>query len=179
MPDLLTAAQMRSLEQAAIGSGAVSGLELMERAGQGVVDAVFARWPALSATAHAAVVLCGPGNNGGDGFVVARLLRDRGWTVRVYLLGTPEKLPPDARANHDRWAATDPVMPFPACCPDPAQAALVVDAGFGTGLARPLDDKLVAAFLGAVPERDRDAPGRRRTWSRWTFPPACRRTRAH
>ena len=61
MTELLTAAQMRAIEQAAIDSGQVTGLELMERAGRGVVDAIFAEWPDLAKTSHAAVVLCGPG----------------------------------------------------------------------------------------------------------------------
>ena len=74
MTELLTAAQMKAIEQAAIDSGEVTGLELMERAGRGVVEAIFEEWPELSKTSHKAVVLCGPGNNGGDGFVVARLV---------------------------------------------------------------------------------------------------------
>ena len=79
MVEVLTAAQMRSIEQEAISSGEVTGLALMERAGRGVVDAVFEQWPELAKTSHRAVVLCGPGNNGGDGFVVARLLKEWGW----------------------------------------------------------------------------------------------------
>ncbi len=71
MAELLTAAQMRAIEQAAIDSGEVTGLELMERAGRGVVEAIFEEWPEFAQTSHRAVVLCGPGNNGGDGFVVA------------------------------------------------------------------------------------------------------------
>ena len=67
MTELLTAAQMKAIEQAAIDSGEVTGLELMERAGRGVVEAVFEEWPGLAKTSHKAVVLCGPGNNGGDG----------------------------------------------------------------------------------------------------------------
>ena len=62
------------------------GLELMERAGRGVVEAIFARWPALAAAPHRALVFCGPGNNGGDGYVIARLLHDRGWQVAVHAL---------------------------------------------------------------------------------------------
>ena len=85
MTELLTAAQMRAIEQAAIASGEVTGLELMERAGRGVVEAIFEEWPELKATSYRAVVLCGPGNNGGDGFVVARLLKDWGWEVEVFL----------------------------------------------------------------------------------------------
>ena len=116
MTELLTAAQMRAIEMAAIDSGAVTGLELMERAGRGVVDAVFEEWPELAQTDHRAVVLCGPGNNGGDGFVVARLLKETGWEVEVFLYGDPEKLPPDARVNYERWAelgATRPLLAGP------------------------------------------------------------------
>ncbi|MEJ2036812.1 MAG: NAD(P)H-hydrate epimerase, partial [Maritimibacter sp.] len=118
MSEVLTAAQMRAIEQAAIESGAVTGLELMERAGQGVVEAVLAEWPELAETSggaaptppryletkdkYRAVVLCGPGNNGGDGFVVARLLAERGWAVELFLYGDADKLPPDAKANYQR-----------------------------------------------------------------------------
>ena len=49
------------------------------------------------------MVLCGPGNNGGDGFVVARLLHEWGWEVEVFLYGDPAKLPPDAKVNYERW----------------------------------------------------------------------------
>ncbi len=103
MTELLTAAQMRAIEAAAIASGEVTGLELMERAGRGVVDAIFAEWPELAAGSYRAVVLCGPGGNGGDGFVVARVLKEWGWDVAAYLCGDPEKMPPDARVNYERW----------------------------------------------------------------------------
>jgi len=74
MTELLTAAQMRAIEEAAIASGEVTGLELMERAGRGVVEAILEWRPELAKASRKAVVLCGPGNNGRDGFVVARLL---------------------------------------------------------------------------------------------------------
>ncbi len=141
MTELLTAAQMRAMEQAAIGSGSVTGLELMERAGGGVVAAVFEEWPALSEGAHRAVVLCGPGNNGGDGFVVARLLRDAGWDVDVFLFGDAAKLPRDARTNCERWQRAGSVGAFLAHniarTPKPD---LIVDAVFGLGLTRPLSE---------------------------------------
>ena len=150
MTELLTAAQMRAIEQAAIASGDVTGLELMERAGRGVVQAVFEEWPELSAAPFRAVVLCGPGNNGGDGFVVARLLKDWGWAVEVFLYGDPDRLPPDAKANYDRWCAMGTVrqLGFPEPRSDvytilehaiygEQQTHVVVDALFGTGLTRP------------------------------------------
>ena len=141
MTELLTAAQMRAIEAAAIASGQVTGLELMERAGQGVVQAIFAEWPELQAGSFKAVVLCGPGNNGGDGFVVARLLKEWGWQVAVFLHGTPEGMPPDARLNHERWLAMGQVytsVPLGGC-------DLVVDALFGIGLTRPIAGDLATA----------------------------------
>ena len=137
MTELLTAAQMRAIEQAAIASGEVTGLELMERAGRGVVEAIFEEWPELAQTSHRAMVLCGPGNNGGDGFVVARLLRERGWKVEVFLYGDAEKLPPDAKASHDRWWAENPVSPFSDGLVI-RDEDLVIDALFGIGQARAL-----------------------------------------
>ncbi|GGD33068.1 NAD(P)H-hydrate dehydratase [Sinisalibacter lacisalsi] len=139
MAMLLTSAQMRAIEGAAIASGAVTGDALMERAGAGVLAEVFGHWPELAARAGDAVVLCGPGNNGGDGFVIARLLADRGWRVSLGFLGTPDRLPPDARSNHDRWAALGPVLGLDEALAALGGADLAVDALFGTGLARPLE----------------------------------------
>lgn len=136
--ELLTAAQMRAIEQSAIESGQVTGLELMERAGRGVVEAVFEWRPELAAASGRAVVLCGPGNNGGDGFVVARLLSDRGWEVGVLLYGDADRLPPDAAQNYLRWRSIGDVLPWG----EPPQADLYVDALFGAGLTRPLADDL-------------------------------------
>lgn len=139
MQDILTAAQMRATEQAAIAAGKVTGLELMERAGAAAVTAIFEARPDLADAAARVAVLCGPGNNGGDGFVVARLLAARGCAVAVYLLGDAARLPADARANHDRWREIGPVAPL-AEAPRAAGAAdLFVDALFGTGLRRPLE----------------------------------------
>lgn len=148
MTEVLTAAQMRATEEKAIASGAVTGLALMERAGQGVVAAALAAWPGLARGPQRAVVLCGPGNNGGDGFVVARLLRQRGWAVAVHLLRDPARLPPDARQNHDRWCALGVVTPLPGALPSlrAGEAGLLVDALFGTGLTRGLSTELVQAI---------------------------------
>ncbi len=182
MADLLRAAQMREIEQTAIASGAVTGLTLMERAGQGVVDAILTTWPALAKPGQRAVVLCGPGNNGGDGFVIARLLKSAGWSVAVFLFGVPAKLPPDARSNHDRWSAMGTVVAlgFPAASPDavaafcdaaslrpdrdappvanPPAACVVIDALFGTGLTRPISglDPLCAHWGRLASSRDPD-----------------------
>ena len=163
MVELLTSAQMRAIEVAEIESGAVTGLELMERAGRGVVEAMEAEWPELRHAGGRAVVLCGPGNNGGDGFVVARLLKERGWTVLVGLWGDAERLPPDARANHDMWLAVgevlslldydssgalDRMVELAGGKDDPP--LYVIDALFGTGLKRalPAEEFSGLAMLG-------------------------------
>ncbi|WGI20400.1 NAD(P)H-hydrate dehydratase [Amylibacter sp. IMCC11727] len=169
MTALLTAAQMRTIEQAAIDSGEVTGLELMERAGQGVVEAIFEEWPDLKKTSHRAVVLCGPGNNGGDGFVVARLLKEWGWEVEVFFYGDAEKLPADAKVNYERWAKSALISPLTKKSlsdavqrandilgdytfgPDgyigadytKGQHTIFVDALLGTGLTRKFSDDLL------------------------------------
>ncbi len=162
MLELLTAAQMRAIERDAIDSGAVTGLELMERAGAGAVAAILAMWPSLNAPGtdsgpHRAVVLCGPGNNGGDGFVVARMLHARGWAVEVYCCGEPDNLPHDARANCQRWKEIGAVHPLAAVMQSepgtpsfgPPCKGVVVDALFGTGLARPLSRDLAGPLMRA------------------------------
>lgn len=147
MTEILTSAQMRATEAAAIGTGRITGLELMERAGLATVAAVLGSWPELAPpapapgrTAHRpqAVVLCGPGNNGGDGFVIARLLRRRGWRVAVHLYGDPARLPPDAAANRTRWLRIGTLSGLPAQ-PDFGTPDLIVDALFGIGLTRPIE----------------------------------------
>ena len=147
MTELLTSAQMRAIELAEIESGSVTGLQLMERAGRGAVDTALAKWTELAHGAHRALILCGPGNNGGDGFVIARRLTDLGWSVDVFLYGDAAKLPPDAKANHDLWLSMGAVSPFDATaiwvCERPD---LFVDAVFGTGLTRPLPEELAMAL---------------------------------
>ena len=152
MAELLTAAEMRAIEKTAIESGELTGLALMERAGRGVIDAILEEWPELANGPHRAVVLCGPGNNGGDGFVIARRLRDKGWSVEVFLFGDAGKLPPDARKNRDLWAAMGEVRPLtPEAAGEGDRPAILVDAMFGTGLARaiPLDLARAVHAVGA------------------------------
>ena len=114
-----------------IASG-VSGLELMRRAGGAVADVIRARW-----TARPIVVLCGPGNNGGDGFVVAAALAKAGWPVTTVELVPRDALKGDAAAAAAEWAG--PVAPWSAKSLDGAE--LVVDAVFGAGLTRPLEGR--------------------------------------
>ena len=103
----------------------------MEKAGRGVADRVAARHPPGSRI----VVVAGPGNNGGDGFVAARLLAELGYRVRILLVGSRDRLKGDAAAAADRWtgalvaADTEPLAPADA----------VIDALFGAGLDRPVE----------------------------------------
>jgi hydroxyethylthiazole kinase-like uncharacterized protein yjeF len=141
---LLTEQQMRDTELRAIHSGQVTGLSMMEAAGNGVVEALSQSHPQQGGSTCSAIVLCGPGNNGGDGYVIARHLRKLKWRVDIYHYGDIEKLPPDAAENARLWLQTGDVRPLSEL----TQAAVsecdvVVDALFGTGLVRPLADDLV------------------------------------
>jgi hydroxyethylthiazole kinase-like uncharacterized protein yjeF len=130
---------MGAADQAAIAAG-TTGAVLMERAGAAVADAVTARFSPAGT-----VVLAGPGNNGGDGYVVARLLAERGWEVEVEALAPPAS--PDAAAAAARWEG--PCRPLGEGA---ARAELVIDALFGAGLDRPLASeaaRLVRRLNGA------------------------------
>ncbi len=142
MAELLTAEEMREIERDAIESGRVTGLDLMERAGRGAVSALHDAWPGLAPAR--AVVLCGPGNNGGDGFVMARILHARGWQVRVGLWGDPSQIAGDARTNLDRWRAIGEIRPLSEIADTPAE--LVVDALFGIGLSRSIPEEAATVW---------------------------------
>jgi NAD(P)H-hydrate epimerase len=149
---LLTIAEMTAADAAATAAG-VPGIVLMENAGAAVARAVaerFAPCPAL--------VLCGPGNNGGDGFVAARHLAGRGWPVQVALLGARERLRGDAAKAAAAWHGA--VLPLDHALV--AGARLVVDGLFGAGLARPLEgvarDAIEATARAKVPVVAIDAP---------------------
>jgi hydroxyethylthiazole kinase-like uncharacterized protein yjeF len=129
---ILTAAEMRAAEAAAIGAGTTVET-LMDRAGTAAADAIHRFAGPLSA-----LVLCGPGNNGGDGYVIARRLRDRGVEVRVAAAE-----PKAGAATGARQAWGGPVEELRDLSPAP----LLIDALFGTGLTRPLDDMLVSTLL--------------------------------
>ena len=159
--ELLTAEQMRETERRAMASGAVTGLELMVRAGRGVVGAILARWPYFAEGLGRATVLCGPGNNGGDGFVVASELAALGWSVRLFFHGERAKLPPDAAECAVRWEQAGAVRDWSVEDIAAAGADLVVDALFGTGLSRaiPRDAALgVSAAISAHGGKDARSP---------------------
>ncbi|CAA7620658.1 conserved hypothetical protein [Candidatus Terasakiella magnetica] len=127
--ELLTVAQMYRADALAIAKG-VAGERLMEAAGWAVAREVRRRFPKGRVT-----ILCGPGNNGGDGFVAARLLARDGWAVRLALLGSVAALKGDAATMAGYWRGR--VEPLSPACLD--RCEVVVDAVFGAGLARPLD----------------------------------------
>ncbi|TXN40793.1 NAD(P)H-hydrate dehydratase [Methylobacterium sp. WL7] len=137
---VLTVAAMRRVDAAAVDGG-IPGLRLMEAAGA----AVAARAAALLPDGGRAVVLCGPGNNGGDGFVAARLLTERGYAVDLCLLGDRAALTGDAALAADAW--TGPVHPATAAALPSGD--LVIDALFGAGLSRDLDG-VARALIEAV-----------------------------
>lgn len=140
--EILTVAEMYEADRYAAGHGTPS-LTLMENAGRAAADAIERHWTPCVTT-----VLCGPGNNGGDGFVVARTLKQRGWDVRLALLGSPDALKGDAADMARRWDG-----PVRAVAPGILEdAVLVVDAMFGAGLARPLEGaakQIVEALNGS------------------------------
>lgn len=149
MAEFLTSAQMRAIEQAEVTSGRVDWPGLMERAVAGIAHAIRARHPAPGR----ARVLCGPGNNGGDGFGTACALRAAGWQVEVFALDDPAAHEGAAAEMVARWGA--PVRAISEAARQGGRGApdLVVDAVFGIGLARPIPAE-VAAALTACPAAD-------------------------
>ena len=144
MNELLTTSQMAEADHLAVGAG-VPSLELMENAGRSVADVAAKTAAELVHPDARIVVLCGPGNNGGDGFVAARCLRDRGFDVRLFLLGDRQALKGDAAEMARRWP-----LPIRVATPDALQSMhIVIDALFGAGLSRPLQGE-AAELVNAV-----------------------------
>jgi hydroxyethylthiazole kinase-like uncharacterized protein yjeF len=135
LPD---AAQQRALDEWAIDERGIPGLELMERAGEGLAELVL-----RAAPRGRVAVVCGKGNNGGDGFVCARLLRQKGLEVEVLLLGDPADLRGDARTNHDRLEGPEPRAFVPEAL---SGAAVIVDAILGTGFSGTTRDPAARAI---------------------------------
>ncbi|PWR24116.1 bifunctional ADP-dependent NAD(P)H-hydrate dehydratase/NAD(P)H-hydrate epimerase [Zavarzinia compransoris] len=132
---------MAEADRLTIAAG-TPGTVLMENAGRAVFHAIVARY-----RPQTVAVLCGPGNNGGDGWVVARLLRDAGFDVRLASLAPAERLTGDAAAMARRW--TGPVQAFTPEVLD--GAGLIVDAVFGAGLARAIDGAVVGMIRAVRP----------------------------
>ncbi len=133
---LLTCAEMAKADAYAIAHG-VPGIDLMEAAGRAVAVTVMQCY-----ARHDVVVLCGPGNNGGDGFVAARHLQEAGWPVRLVLVGDRTALKGDAASAAGAWKGkvetwSDGLL---------AGRPLVVDALFGAGLSRPIEGQAAVAI---------------------------------
>jgi len=126
---LLDVHRMGEADRLTIAAGTPAA-ELMENAGKAVAREIMRRW-----TARPTTVLCGPGNNGGDGFAAARHLVEAGWPIRLALGGIRDRLTDEARHHASRWPGS-----FEPLTPAVLQGAeLVVDALFGAGLSRALD----------------------------------------
>ncbi len=143
---VLSADEMRAVEQRAIASGQTTGWDMMRRAGNAAAAAIFETWPSLSRRPRAALVMCGPGNNGGDGFVLAANLLRRGWRCDLFLFGDPEALQGDAATACASFGAEGGVVLAweasrlaTALQRDDDPPAVVVEALFGTGLDRDCD----------------------------------------
>lgn len=134
--EILTVEEMATADRLTISSG-VKGAVLMDNAGRSVVWHILKRW-----SPRETVILCGPGNNGGDGFVIARLLQAKGWPARVALLGERQSLKGDAAIMAEQWSG--PTEPLSKHSLDNAE--LIVDALFGAGLCRPILDELAEIF---------------------------------
>ena len=157
---LLTTAQMAAADRAAIAAG-TPGIDLMEAAGAAVAREIRLRW-----RPRPAAVLCGPGNNGGDGFVIARLLLEAGWPVSVFHAPRPERLGGDARTAFERWTEAAGAGGISAETSEWAaegleglegldRAGLIVDALFGAGLTRTVSGTAAELLVRTAERRQR------------------------
>jgi NAD(P)H-hydrate epimerase len=154
---ILTPLQMRKADERAIKVFGIPSLILMENAGRAVAErvAAFLKW----IRGRRVLIVCGTGNNGGDGFVVARHLMNQGHSVKIILLGRLLQLTPDAKINFKiakkMGIPTQIIHPHPIPLPSrerdifldtTRKADLIIDAIFGTGLSRPVAGKLADAI---------------------------------
>ncbi len=144
--ELLTVAQMGEADRLAIAAG-TPGIQLMENAGAAIAAAIREHWER-----RLVLVLCGPGNNGGDGWVVARLLAGEGWPIRLATLVDPAMLSGDAALAAKRWKGDVETISSAGIDALLDGAPLVVDALFGAGLSRAVDG-VAAAVLQTVADR--------------------------
>jgi hydroxyethylthiazole kinase-like uncharacterized protein yjeF len=136
---LLTPAEMYEADAAATRLG-VTSLMLMENAGLAVAEEIFRRWLRKPVT-----VICGPGNNGGDGFVVARLLYERGWPAQVLKAGRHDGGGGAAAANAERWRGPTSI----AAADLVPRGGIIVDALFGAGLSRDIESDIARIIHAA------------------------------
>jgi NAD(P)H-hydrate epimerase len=139
--EVYSAASVRAMDRRAIEASGIPGYTLMQRAGEAALAVARRHWPA----ARSICVLCGAGNNAGDGYVVARLARAAGFDTRVVAVSDPQRLRGDAaRAHADFAAQGGRAQPFGATAF--AGAELIVDALLGTGVDRPLEGDFADAI---------------------------------
>ena len=138
---ILTPKAMGAVDSAAIRSG-IDGYRLMLTAGAAISACVLENY----AEASGAVVLCGPGNNGGDGYVAARNLVEAGMPVRLYSSVDPERLKGDAARARDDWSGNIHAL----ADLDWRDDEVIVDALFGAGLDRPIDGQIAEAIMAVV-----------------------------
>ena len=154
--DLYNAAAVRELDRIAIDEFAIPGILLMKRAARAAFAALLARWPQVEQL-H---VFCGTGNNGGDGFIVAALARQRGLAVTVWQVGAIDKIGGDA-AKARQFAIREQVeiKTFDGVVP---QAGVIVDALLGTGLSgsvrAPYNEAIGAINASGLPVLALDIP---------------------
>jgi NAD(P)H-hydrate epimerase len=166
IPFCLSRAEVRELDHRAINEFGVPGVVLMENAGRGAAELLVR----LNHDRQRVLILCGPGNNGGDGFVMARHLQNRGLDVDVLLFGSVDQLSPDARVNGLVWQRSGPLWDSPVDRPLPVEfrrvidgaPGWIVDALFGTGLTRalgsPFDEAVAAVNASGRPVLAVDLP---------------------
>ena len=148
---ILTAAEMREVDRLTTKRYGVPSLTLMENAGKSVADFIASRFPDFKR--RPIVVLCGKGNNGGDGFVAARHLQKMGAKVQAYLVGDPREVKGDAATNLNRWKKAGGKLLVdrpgrPAVAAEFAGDALVIDALLGTGVRGPVEGRLAEVIAG-------------------------------
>jgi len=140
---ILSAEQIRSADAHTIEHEPIASIDLMERASMAFVEAIE---PFLRSE-HRIAVVCGPGNNGGDGFAVARILKEKGYKVDAFLVALTENLSSDCQTNKNRL---DKVKLIKDSIPNFEEYAILIDAIFGSGLSRPINgglaDKVVCAM---------------------------------
>lgn len=170
----LTCKQVRSIDVLAIARLGLPGIVLMENAGRNATELILGWTARRDRAAGEIVILCGPGNNGGDGFVIARHLDNRGWPVTAWLIrpdaprsfgfgqaaaATDRRLSADCEIMSDIWSASHKLLTNDAggnawkeaLVTDVTACGWVVDALFGTGLTRPMDSPYheLVPFLNA------------------------------
>src|SRR6266849_3260864 len=164
---VLTAAEMREVDRLTSERYAIPTLQLMETAGSRVADACCHAVDRASAEPRRIAVLCGKGNNGGDGFVAARRLQSSGTKVTLYLFSEPRDLQGDAATNFHRWTAignhvisiTDETA-WQTAWPEISNANVIVDAIFGTGF-RGAATGVIASAISAINRYSKNATAAR------------------